>query len=317
MTSKFHFSTSNEWVLCLQAKKGEISWQIQVFSHVVFTSNLLKGLRLIKQLVSINLRFSQCTEAEQQGSCDLENNFKTNHLWDLSVQSWCSHVSFKSCFLCRSSSHCKLPLLLLPLFSPQWFRIRDGSVCPLHTNDHGVFPLSSSESSDFAVVSCAADDRNAHSVSVSVSVCQPFSVSFSWCWGAPGSFSSSVIAAEASECPRLDIKPSSRLGGDVHESIRRPGSWGNPERPRWRPEDRTHEHGPSCFLHILKDHSEGFPCFLTLLTCGLYSPATLTPSIMVHTAGQIRLIHKNNTNQRFYLLNLFLDFLLFIEFLVI
>lgn len=183
--------------------------------------------------------------------------------------SWCSHFSFKSCFLRRSSSCCKLPLLLLPLFSPQQFRMRDGSVCPLHTNDLGVFPLRSSESSRLLLRPCVADDTNTHSFSVSDR--QPASVSFSWCWEAPGSFSSSEIVAEASECPRPEIKPSSRLGGDVHESIRRPGSWGNPEMLRWRPE----ETGQSTWTLFIT-------CFLTLLTprlclCALRSPWYQTP----------------------------------------
>lgn len=39
-----------------------------------------------------------------------------------------------------------------------------------------------------------------------------------------GSLSSSALAAEASECPRLETKPSCGLGAGTRESIRRPDS---------------------------------------------------------------------------------------------
>lgn len=117
--------------------------------------------------------------------------------------------SFKSCFH-TSSFWCKL----LPFFLFPFSRLSGpgsavealvlGSKCSC-----GVSPHGESESSNFPLCLCCRNRKPQLSFSL---------------WSAePDSFSS-VIAAEASECPCHGIKPSCGLAGDVDASSRRPES---------------------------------------------------------------------------------------------
>lgn len=148
------------------------------------------------------------------------------------VTSFSNPVFFVSVFL-NVKSPC---FFFFPFFSRQWFRIRGGSLCPLQTLSCGVFPCQWKWKFRLIAWVFAAPAQFHFQFH-----CHFSPASFSQC-GVFGSLCSSEISAEVSECQRLEIKPSCQLAGDVHESIRRPDSWGNPERPRWKPEDRRHIH---------------------------------------------------------------------------
>lgn len=99
------------------------------------------------------------------------------------------------------------PSCFFPFFSPQWFRIIGGSLM----QKQSVSPLEESESSDSPLEAAGRDTP-------SVSVCLRRASAGS------GSLSSSALAAEASECPRLETKTSCGLAAGTRESIRRPDS---------------------------------------------------------------------------------------------
>lgn len=128
----------------------------------------------------------------------------------------------------------KPPLLfLLPFFLASVVQDQRWCLRPLQRHDRRVFPSYWKWKFRLSSRLFAAGERK-HLLAFSLSL-DPLSLSRRREFG---SFSSSVTSAEASECPRLEIRPSCRLGGD--ESIRRPDCWGSPERPRWQPEDRGH-----------------------------------------------------------------------------